>query len=176
MTFKIQKRLQKTPKHVILAINIPCRVKEMRIERFVLSFRCCPSGKKMQQHVSSSRSFCKSKILLSPLLSVLQKYPFDKTRDKNKKPTCAHILTWQIGLLLWLKVAWVQASAKHQMESSRHITKHLPGVEKKKVKLFIEFHLFSSLSFKNLPYRNTQQTAFRSEIVKSGHSRLSIQK
>ena len=51
-----------------------------------------------------------------------------------------------------------------------------PRRGEKKVKLFIEFHLFSSLSFKNLPYRNTQQTAFRSEIVKSGHSRLSIQK
>lgn len=133
------------------------------------------SGRRCSKNVSSSRSFYKSKNSSLPLLSLLQKYPFDKTRGKNKRATCAHILTWQIGLLLWLKVAWVQASAKHQMESFPYITK-TPGGEKKKVKLFIEFHLFSSLSFKNLPYRNTQQTAFRSEIIKSGHSRLSIQK
>ena len=123
---------------------------------------------------------------LLPALSVKAKFfspsPFGATEislrqnsGQNKRPICAHILTWQIGLLLWLKVARVQTSAKHQMESFPYITK-TPGGEKKKVKLFIEFHLFSSLSFKNLPYRNTQQTAFRSEIVKSGHSRLSIQK
>ena len=132
MRSKTQKDCKKSPNHVILPIDISYRLKEMRIERFISSFRYCPSGKKMQQHVSSSRSFYKSKNSSLPLLSLLQKYPFDKTRGKNKRATCAHILTWQIGLLLWLKVARVQTSAKHQMESSRHITKHLPGGEKKR--------------------------------------------
>ena len=90
------------------------------------------AGRRCSKNVSSSRSFYKSKNSSLPLLSLLQKYPFDKTRGKNKRATCAHILTWQIGLLLWLKVARVQTSAKHQMESSRHITKHLPGGEKKR--------------------------------------------
>lgn len=153
MRSKTQKDCKKSPNHVILPIDISYRLKEMRIERFISSFRYCPSGKKMQQHVSSSRSFCKSKILLSPSFRCYRNIPSTKLR-KNKRPICAHLLKCLIGLLLWLKVAWVQTSAEHQMESFPYITK-TPGGEKKKVKLFIEFHLFSSF-FKALPYKNTQ--------------------
>ena len=84
-----------------------------------------------------------SKMYLLPALSVKAKFfsppPFGATEislrqnsGQNKRPTCAHLLKCLIGLLLWLKVAWVQTSAKHQMESFPHITKHLPGGEKKR--------------------------------------------
>ena len=95
------------------------------------------------------------KMYLLPALSVKAKFfsppPFGATEislrqnsGQNKRPTCVHLLKCLISLLLWLKVAWVQTSAKHQMESFPYITKHRSGREKKKVKLFIEFHLFSS--------------------------------
>lgn len=130
----------------------------------------------MQQHVSSSRSFCKSKILLSPSFRCYRNIRSTKLGAKIKDRllhthfNVANRPFVVAGGSLGANVS----EASNGIFSSHHKTPLWKG--EKKVKLFIEFHLFSSLSFKNLPYRNTQQTAFRSEIVKSGHSRLSIQK
>lgn len=130
----------------------------------------------MQQHVSSSRSFCKSKIFLSLSFRCYRNIRSTKLGAKIKdRLVHTHFNVANRSFVVAGGSLGANVSeAPNGIFSLDHKTPLWKG--EKKVKLFIEFHLFSSLSFKNLPYRNTQQTAFRSEIIKSGHSRLSIQK